>query len=302
MSNKSSRASQWILSVTLVLAGGCKEADKPIADPLDDPWVDAIEAEEEPTALPSVEPSAGELIAVEVSSPADVQPAAGMLATPSEAETESAASGGTAKAPSAAPKQPTDETQAVDGPAPALEPAPAPEPAPTVEPTPTPSAEPAEPASPPPITSADFHGNYRFVGGSSQRDELKAAIEATVDALPGALHGIARKRLTATNPVEGTVDIAVAGDNVTTSFESGFNASCVIDGGTANATDIEGGKLKVRLRWKDGKLVQQMEGKGGARTIVYVLSADRKKLTVHHKITSDRLPVPLTYRLSYSRK
>jgi hypothetical protein len=33
-----------------------------------------------------------------------------------------------------------------------------------------------------------------------------------------------------------------------------------------------------------------------------VLSADRKKLTVHTKITSDRLPVPLIYRLSYSRK
>jgi hypothetical protein len=76
----------------------------------------------------------------------------------------------------------------------------------------------------------------------------------------------------------------------------------VIDGGTVKATDIEGGKLVVRLRWKDGKLIQQMEGKGGARIIVYVLSADRKKLTVHHKITSDRLPVPLTSRLSYARK
>ena len=45
-----------------------------------------------------------------------------------------------------------------------------------------------------------------------------------------------------------------------------------------------------------------MEGTGGARTIVYVLSSDRKKLTGHQKITTPRLPVPVTYRLTYQRK
>jgi hypothetical protein len=289
----------WIFGAALFF-GGCKDEDAPVADPLDDPWVDAITAEEEPPAAAElVAVAAPEQAVIEASSPAEVQPASGVLATPSEPESEPEQK----PKPSAAPEKSTAETQTLEEPTPTPEPAV--EPAPAVDPTPSPSAEPtkpAEPASPPPITSADFHGNYRWVGGSSQRDELEAAIEATVDALPGALHGIARKRLTATNPVENTVDIVVAGDKVTTTFESGFNATCVIDGGTVNATDIEGGKLKVRLRWKDGKLIQQMEGKGGARTIVYVLSANRKKLTVHHKITSDRLPVPLTYRFSYTRK
>lgn len=301
----------WILSVALLLSSSCKDDDKPVADPLEDPWVDGLEAIDE---QPNAEPNTGEPVAAgsqdpslaELGSLPEAQPAADLLATPSAAEPEpepepasAHALAGTGKSPTApatAPEPPTAETQAVDGPVPA------PEPASTVEPTPTPEPTPAKPASPPPITRADFHGSYRYAGGSSQRNDLAAGIEATVDALNGAIQGIARRRLTATNPLDSTVDIVVAGDDVTTTFESGFNASCVIDGATANARDIEGGKLRVRLRWKDGKLIQQMEGNGGARTIVYVLSADRKTLTVHHKITSDRLPVPLIYRLSYSRK
>ena len=76
----------------------------------------------------------------------------------------------------------------------------------------------------------------------------------------------------------------------------------MIDGATVKTTGIDGEKLAVRVRSKGSKLVQHMQGKDGARTIVYVLSADRNKLTVHHKITADRLPEPLTYQLSYSRK
>ena len=198
--------------------------------------------------------------------------------------------------PSVAPEQPAAEALAID------EQPTEPAPTPVAEPTSTPSAEPAKPASPPPITSADFHGNYRYAGGSTQRDEVAAAIEATVDQLPKALHGIARKRLTQANPVDGSVAIVIAGDSITTTFESGFAVTCVIDGGTVRTTGIDGEKLDVRVRSKGSKLVQHMQGKDGARTIVYVLSADRSKLTVHHKITADRLPAPLTYRLSYSRK
>ena len=78
--------------------------------------------------------------------------------------------------------------------------------------------------------------------------------------------------------------------------------TCVIDGPAVRTRGIDGGKLDVRLREKGNKLVQQLEGTGGARTIVYVLSPDRQRLTIHHKITSSRLPVPVTYRLSYARK
>src|SRR5690606_25309797 len=134
------------------------------------------------------------------------------------------ARGESAKPAAIEPEQAPEQAAAEEQPAEA--------PAPVVEPASTPSAEPAKPASKPPITSADFHGSYRYAGGQAQRDDVTAAIEATVQQLSKAIHGIARKRLTAANPVDSTLEISVSGDKVTTTFASGFDVTCVIDGPT----------------------------------------------------------------------
>lgn len=289
-----------LLGVGLIVLGGCNNENEVAADPLDDPWVDAI-ASEEPVvaAVPELSPvEPAQPLVAEVSPAAEL--AAGVVETTSEREVQPSNAGArdTARSDSAKPAV-VEPEQAPEQPA-AESPAEAP--APVVEPASTPSEAPAKPASKPPITSADFHGSYRYAGGQAQRDDVTAAIEATVQQLSRAIHGIARKRLTEANPVDSTLEISVSGDKVTTTFASGFDVTCVIDGPTVNTTGTGGEKLAVRVRSKDGKLVQVLQGKEGARTIVYVLSADRKQLTVHHKITADRLPAPLTYRLTYSRK
>lgn len=290
------RRSAWSLSLSLVIVSGCKsDVDQPAADPLDDPWVNAIDTgDEEPVVAASEPVGAGTQSPPPTVAQAGSRPAAQVVATPFKDDAESIA---TARSkPATVPEPPTDDAPAVD------EQPEQPAPTPVAEPTSVPTAEPAKPASPPPITSADFHGSYRYAGGNAQREDLEAAIEATVTQLAKAIQGIARKRLTQANPVDSSVEIVVAGDEITTTFESGFHVTCVIDGATVKTTGIDGEKLAVRVRSKGSKLVQHMQGKDGARTIVYVLSADRNKLTVHHKITADRLPEPLTYQLSYSRK
>jgi hypothetical protein len=301
---RSLRRPVWILSALLLAPSGCKSEldDKPAADPLEDPWVGGIDEGEEPvaSALPSErevavepeptpepepepEPESAE------AAPDPTEPTAGVLAVaPTSAKSKSAATPG-----EPSPSEPEPEL------------APAPEP---VEPSaapaakPSPSAEPAKPAAPPEITIADFHGNYRFAGGNTQRSELEAAIEAAANQLPGAIRGIGRKRLTKTNPIDNTLEIVIAGDKVTTIFETGFDATCVIDGPTVHWSNNKGDAYKVRVRSKGNKIVQIIEGDDGVKTTVFVLSTDRQKLTVHHKITADRLPEPMTYRLSYSRK
>ncbi len=313
----------WILSASLLAVVACKSEldDKPAADPLADPWVDAIEddpafaaepdpaaaevaATAEPAAPSEVEPpilalaEAGEAAAEPQVAPA-AEPAAGVLASPSA--TRSAALPG-----DAAVAQPAAEALAADPQA-----APAEAPAPVAEPTPAapvaeqpaePAAPVAEPAAPAPITIADFNGSYRFVGGSAQRSDLEAAIETAAEGLPAAFRGIGRKRLTKTNPIDDTLDIVIAGDKVQTIFESGFDANCELDGPTIRWTSKKGDQYKVRVRGKGSKLVQIIEGEDGVKTTVFVLSADRKRLTVYHKIVAERLPEPMTYRLSYSRK
>jgi hypothetical protein len=296
----------WVLSVALVVLASCKDepADQPAVDPIDDPWVDAIDTGEDesivaagPEAVVDTEGAAPTLDeADELPQP---EPAEVAAAEPSTDAVEQTGASNHAPAPTkptkapAVPEQPAAEAP-VDPPAPAAEPTP--------EPSPTPSVEPSKPVSPPPVTIADFDGSYRYAGGSSQREDLEAAIEYTVSHLSRAIQGIARRRITDTNPVDSSVSITVVKDKVTTSFASGFQVTCVIDGPAVRTKGIDGSRLDVRARMKGTKLVQHMQGRDGARTVVYVLSSDRKKLTVHHKITASRLPEPLTYRLSYSRK
>lgn len=282
----------------LLLVGGCKgEVEQKPADPLEDPWIDAIETGDEQPA---------EAVVSEAAPPAEAQPVAAVLATPTASAPASAAepepTPATSHAPAGTPSAPAAVEPEPPAPEPPASDEPSTEPAPIAEPTPTPSPEPAAPPSPPPITSTDFHGSYRYAGGSSQRAELDAAIENTVTQLSRAIQGIARKRLAEANPVDGSVQITIVGDKITTSFESGFKVSCTIDGASVDTKGLGGEKLSVQVRAKGSKLIQHMQGKDGARTIVYTLSADRKTLSVHHKITADRLPEPLTYRLSYARK
>jgi hypothetical protein len=308
----SPRRRAWILTAALLALTNCKNEldDKPATDPIDDPWVNAIEtgdeeqpavaaapAEAPPVAADPVPIDPNALAAAEAVDPAP-DPATGVIATP----TPSAGTSTAAKSKPAAPGEPAAD---------ATDPAPAGEPTeaavveptePAAEPTPAPAEEPAQPAAPPPITIADFHGNYRFVGGNAQRTELEAIIEDTANTLPMAIRGIGRKRLTKTNPIDDTLDIVITGDKVQTIFESGFDATCVLDGPTIHWSNSKGDTYKVRVRSKGSKLIQVIEDDDGVKTTVFVLSADKQKLTVHHKIVADRLPEPMTYRLSYSRK
>jgi hypothetical protein len=311
---RSLRRPAWILSAALLALTACKNEldDKPAADPLEDPWVNAIDtgddeqpvvavvpAEAAPVAIaptPAVDPNALALAEAEGEAAAP-DPAAAVIATPSSTSGSAKAKPGVRSEASADPADPGAVAEPTEQPA-----ITDPDPAPAVEPNPAPSVEPAKPAAPPAITIADFHGNYRFVGGSAQRSDLEAAIETAANQLPMAIRGIGRKRLTKTNPIDDTLDIVIAGDKVTTIFETGFDATCVVDGATVHWSNNKGDAYKVRVRAKGSKLVQIIEGEDGVKTTVFMLSADKQKLTVHHKITADRLDEPMTYRLSYSRK
>ncbi|MCA9682791.1 MAG: hypothetical protein KC457_11380, partial [Myxococcales bacterium] len=176
----------------------------------------------------------------------------------------------------------------------------APEAPAAVEPAAT---KPAEPAKPAPVTIADYAGSYRYVGGDSQRKGLEQAIEDAILQLNPAIRGIGRKRLTKTNPIDDGLEIKLTGDKIQTIFTTGFDAEVTLDGGAVSWTSKKSGdKYKVRVVQKGNKLVQVIAGEDGVKTTVFVLSADKKKLTVNHKITSDRLQIPMTYKLTYSRK
>jgi len=305
-----------------------KDDDAPLADPLDDPWVNAIEAEDEdepagaevgavavadpngagegaPALEPAPEPAEGGESGVGVDPEADPDPGAG---GPGPTTAKGAGSGtkspngksGSGDSGKAEPAPDSGDSGDPGALAEGTEPAAEPEPIPAVAPAAEPEPKPVVPAGP---TLADFNGKYRFSGGSTQRGQLEDAIDEAAGQLAAVIRGIGRRRLTKTNPIDDNLEIKIVGDTVQTIFQTGFDAKCTIDGPTVSWTNAKGDKTyKVRVRRNKNKLVQIIRGEDGVKTSVFVLSKDGQKLTVHHKIDADRLDDPMTYRLSYKRK
>mgnify|MGYP000453744916 CR=1 FL=1 len=316
------------MGLLLLPGSGCKDEPKAPADPLDDPWVDGIDEElgaDEPAEVAAAKVEAPENAAPQAEPDAekDDPPAADEGAAEPEPAEEPTKEDVVAKAearpepaakkPAASAKKPAKPSTPEPSPAepaaptkdaneePEAETPPEAEPAPAVEPAPAPA--PTKPPEPAPFTIADFNGKYRYVGGDRQRKALEQAIETAAEQLNVVIRKIGRKRLTETNPIDPSLEIIVTADKVKTIFsKSGFDAECKVDGPTISYTNKKGKKLKVRVRRSKNKLVQSIADSDGVKTTVFVLSKDRSRLTVHHKVTADRLDSPMTYKLSYARK
>ncbi|PRQ01117.1 hypothetical protein [Enhygromyxa salina] len=323
----SDRLGRWVgLGLGLLLAvTACKSAeDRPDTDPLNDPWLDEIEAEEvavaatpdpaadptEPTTAvapddgePPVAPDDG--AEVEPGEPAEAdspEELAGASVPTSKSDggsaSASASASGSVKAGQPEPT-PGDQPAAVPGEQPADSAAAAPSPQPAPQPAAKP--EPVEPAKPAPITIADYDGTFRFSGGSSQRKALEEAIEFGANQVAGIIRGIARKRLTKTQIIDDEIKMSISGDKITFNWSNGSTMTCVI-GGPKVSMSFKGDKYLGRVLEKGSKMIVVFDAPDAVKTLVYVLSADRQKLTVHHKLDADQLSEPVTFKLSYTRK
>lgn len=303
-----------LISVGLLLTiTGCKTAeDRPDTDPLNDPWLDAIETGDEetpaaatptpdPTVDPALEPTTAvpnpdglELPPDAASAAATAEPAEGSTAKPAKlaGATKPSNSGAASDAPAEAAPPPGEQPADVPGEQPAAVPAPA-------EAAPPP--KPAEPAPPPPITIADYDGTFRFSGGSAQRQGLTDAIEFGASQVAGIIRGIARKRLTKTQIIDDEIKMSVSGDKITFNWSNGSTMTCVV-GGPKVSMSFKGDKYLGRVLRKGSKMIIVFDASDATKTLVYVLSSDRQRLTVHHKLNADQLDEPVTFKLSYTRK
>jgi hypothetical protein len=145
-----------------------------------------------------------------------------------------------------------------------------------------------------------FAGEYTFVGGQKERDELDAAIETAANALSPLVRNLGRKRLQETNQIPKQLTIAVDGDSADIRFDGdGHDAS--LDGTPIRGVSPFGDKVKVSHRMRGSKLTEFIDGDKGDRHNTFKLGSDGK-LTVDVQITSSHLPVPVEYRLTFKRK
>jgi hypothetical protein len=163
----------------------------------------------------------------------------------------------------------------------------------------------AAPAGASPLDAGElpqrYAGEYRFVGGTTERESIPAALERSVDGMFFISRGIAYDRL-----------LHVC--EICSSYRLGFTAAQVTVGGPCQLSDVSpadgsevdhrtksGDTSKLSQRFVDGALVQYFRGEEGARRVVWTLAPDGVNLAVHVTISSKHLPHDVDYTLSYKR-
>lgn len=145
-----------------------------------------------------------------------------------------------------------------------------------------------------------FAGEYTFVGGQKEQDQIDAAIEKALNEVNPMVRSLGRKRLQETNKIAKQLRIAVEGEAVDIRFD-GSGHSARLDGSTVKAVSPYGDKIKISHRMRGERLIERTDSRQGGRSNTFKLGKDGK-VTVDVQITSSHLPVPVEYRLTYKRK
>ncbi len=139
-----------------------------------------------------------------------------------------------------------------------------------------------------------YAGEYSLVAGKKSRD---AAIEDVIAEMNVLLRPIARQKLRDGNPMAKKLSITVEGDSIVVAFD-GKRDAAKIDGTKTKIVGIQGDSLDYHVRVGESRLRQVYSGvRGGRSNNIRLRKGD--KLSIAVEMTSDRLPKPLRYRLSY---
>jgi len=146
-----------------------------------------------------------------------------------------------------------------------------------------------------------FSGDWRYVGTSAERASVPSAVDRSVDGLFFIARGIAYDGLIHVCEICNSYSLSFKGGQVTVASPCQLSDVSPEDGSEVDHVTKAGDASKLSQRFLDGALVQQFRGEGGTRRVVWTLQPDQVSLLVHVTITSQHLPHPVDYTLSYKR-
>jgi hypothetical protein len=152
-------------------------------------------------------------------------------------------------------------------------------------------------AQAPPAPLASFTGVYVASGG----DDIEAAIDentATMNVVSRSFaRGIIRKR----HPAYQRIGIAYEGVHVVVTLDAGNPMRMPNDGSEVAWRREDGEILRIKVEWRDQRMVQTIKTNDVQRVNTFSLSPDGQALTLDAVATGGPMPAPLSYRLSYRR-
>jgi hypothetical protein len=149
--------------------------------------------------------------------------------------------------------------------------------------------------------AADHHaGKFGFSGGDSERNAVLTAIDDVVGEMNPLARAIARERLREANRVPELIEISRNEDLVAIYFDD-RRYEAPLDGSPVEVVGVTGDTLTYRLSVKPERVRQSFVGEKGGRENTLTIRGEHG-LALGVRVTSDSLPKPLAYRLTYRRK
>lgn len=152
-----------------------------------------------------------------------------------------------------------------------------------------------------PSVAEAFEGEYRYIGGEQQRRALHEAIDDVVDEMSVFVRGIARDRLVEGNPVPPSIVLQKDAGNEMLVSLAGYRYRAPIGGDPVPATGLDGDPVRYKLDVQPGpeKLEQHFIAAEGMRLDTFERTDGG--VVVQVRVSSEKLPKPLEYRLTYRR-
>ena len=140
-----------------------------------------------------------------------------------------------------------------------------------------------------------------FANPAQSEAAIDAAIEAVVAKMSFFTRPFARAEVKAASPTFRRVRIESATDAITVTFDVGKPVRTPADGSAGQWTRDDGQIYEVQAHFLEGRLLQSFKNPGGTRVNTFALSPDGRTLTIDVVLSSERLPEPVRYRLTFER-
>lgn len=140
-----------------------------------------------------------------------------------------------------------------------------------------------------------------FANPAQSEAAIDAAIERVVSQMSFFTRSVARAEVKGASPAFTRVEIETAPDAITVTFEARKPVRTPASGDTIRWTRDDGVEFDVHGRLGDDAFRQSFVNGSGTRLNVFTLSPDGRTLNLDVELSSDRLPEPIRYRLTFER-
>jgi hypothetical protein len=160
----------------------------------------------------------------------------------------------------------------------------------------------AQAPSPKPDSLLPPPGTYHYTLIADSSDDIKQAINQTVEHMSFITRPVARGRLNKTNPTPSDVHVTVRPDTFSVTFDTGNPVATPLTGDSVPyVSTITHDTYAAHYNAVGDSASQVIVAKDGVRRNTYWFSDSAARLRMHVTVTSPRLPGPLNYQLLFGK-